>query len=199
MKKYYAAYLLSFALSVVNAGQASAQYALRNVNWWMTKPDVIAAEKRSPSQLTPKSLLFTDVSIGGYNADLHYRFAKKGLREVAYVLNTPHWDEARSYKDYQKLRQELSAKYGKPEDNELWSNHLYQGSPINYGVAASIGHVTFLSKWVKNSTLITLALTGKKFKCTNAITYHYHSLPVKTLMTLKKLRLADERQLTSLN
>ena len=74
--------------------------------------------------------------------------------------------------DYEKLKKNLSIKYGEPvEDATNWKNNLFKSRPDSWGTAVGMGHLSFFAKWETTTTEILLALTGDNFKETLLIKY----------------------------
>ena len=88
--------------------------------------------------------------------------------------------------DYRQLRELLYRKYGKPSevaldstqkptenflDDMSWRNDLYRDDFEDWGLAVSIGQVTFSASWVSNRAEIDLILCGDNYDITLAIEY----------------------------
>lgn len=150
-----------------------AQHSFRNVDWLMSKADVIAAEKRKPDQVQGNKIVYQNVTAGSFKADLVYSFNKTGLYEGSYIIKTVHSDNSQYYEDYLRLKRTLVAKYGESNDREKWYNSLYKDEPESYGLAAAAGHVFFASSWEKDATKAVLIFTGDNFKPSLAVMYSY--------------------------
>lgn len=157
----------------------SGQPDFRNINWSMSKAQVLASEKKEPVLLDANYIVYIEVPVGVFKADLIYDFGKSGLKAAMYIFREEHSDQSRYYDDYEYLKQGLTIKYGKPIfDDTRWLNELYKDNPQNYGLAASAGHVTFYNTWQKGSNTITLMFSGDNFKTRTTISYKYRFAPI---------------------
>ena len=93
--------------------------------------------------------------------------------------------------DFNKLKEILTKKYGKPiEDERLWKNDLYRDDPQYWGFAISLGHLIYLATWetpatdTTDTTIITLLLNGENFEimfCIEYLSKNLHKLEEKAI------------------
>ena len=136
----------------------------RNTSWGMNKAQVVRLEgsptlRENSEGLDiiqyPQKILDMDCMIG-------YVFADNKLAKAKYSFLANHADKKRYFDDYQKIRDILSQKYGKPEtDRTLWHDKEHRNDPLNWGKALSLGHLEFNSHWLDSETEIQLRLYGK--------------------------------------
>jgi hypothetical protein len=64
-----------------------------------------------------------------------------------------------------------------------WKSSLYKDDPEDWGLAISIGHVSWIARWDLSETTICLLLTGDNFKIMLGLLY---STKIEELIKLKK-------------
>ena len=62
--------LMVLSLSCFGQKSVASGFDVRSVRWWMSKAQVIAAEKRKPNEQTLERLLFNYVKVGEDYANL---------------------------------------------------------------------------------------------------------------------------------
>ena len=133
----------------------------RNTRWGMNKVQVVRIE-RSPNHREnsggldiiqyPQKILNMDCMIG-------YVFADNKLAKAKYSFLANHEDKNQHIHDFEKVRDILIQKYGKPAaEKALWQDKMYKDDHSNWGLALSLGHVEFNSRWRDSETEIQLRL-----------------------------------------
>lgn len=145
----------------------------------MTKEQVMASEGRKPDIKQPNALIYAGVKAGDFLTNLLYKFTDQGLISATYFIRATHSAEAAYYEDYKQLLGTIADKYGTPKTtNEEWINEIYKNDPSHYGLAVAAGHVSFVSIWATDNTLIRLVFNGDNYKTNLAVVYSYPSAVV---------------------
>ena len=157
----------------------------RKVSWGMSKDEVRRLETGELIHEDQGSLFFS-ASIANLNAWIIYVFAAGICVRAKYSIQEQHANQNLFLNDYRQLRELLYRKYGKPSevafdstqkptenflDDMSWRNDLYRDDFEDWGLAVSIGQVTFSASWVSNRAEIDLILCGDNYDITLAIEY----------------------------
>jgi hypothetical protein len=142
-----------------------AKTHFRNTCWGMNKAQVVRIEgnpdyRENSGGLDiiqyPQKILNMDCLIG-------YVFAENKLAKAKYSFLANHKDNNQYIYDFEKIRDILKQKYGKPEDEKtLWQNKAYQSDRSNWGLAVSQGHLEMNATWQDSETEIELRLYGER-------------------------------------
>lgn len=158
----FLAILLS--LSITYSISQAQDYDFRQTRWGMSKLQVKNSENSQPL-FDKKGELTYSVKIAGINAFAAYYFVDSILVKSAYVFEQNYSNRNDYIRDYKKVKDILTRKYGDPiMDETVWRNDLYRDDPQDYGFAISIGHLVYRSKWITPNTEIKLVLHGNKYK-----------------------------------
>jgi len=155
--------------------QSKQQYDFRKANWRMSKEQVKATEDKRPDLEEDTKLLYK-VKIGENNFLCVYSFLKDKFYRSTYLFNETHTNKNDYIDDYERLKNVLIKKYGKPTtDRAVWKNNLYKDDKQDWGTAISIGHLEYRTLWMKlvdrDIIEITLLLTGDNYKISLGILY----------------------------
>lgn len=155
--------------------QSKQQYDFRKANWRMSKEQVKATEDKRPDLEEDTKLLYK-VKIGEDNFLCVYSFLKDKFYRSTYLFNETHTNKNDYIDDYERLKNILIKKYGKPTtDRAVWKNNLYKDDKQDLGTAISIGHLEYRTLWMKlvdrDIIEITLLLTGDNYKISLGILY----------------------------
>lgn len=137
----------------------------RSTRWGMNQAQVVRLEG-SPNYREnsggldiiqyPQTILDMDCMIG-------YVFADNKLAKAKYSFLANYEDKNQYIREYEKIRDILVQKYGKPEaERILWQDKQHEDSQSNWGLALSLGHCEFNSQWQDSETVIQLRLYGGK-------------------------------------
>lgn len=93
-----------------------------------------------------------------------YEFRHESLIRGQYVLLQRPLNGLNEFIGYyQTLKEQLTAAYGSPtNDQTLWNNDLYQPIPSYWGVAVMMGFLHYHATWQTEDGTITLELTGNR-------------------------------------
>ena len=147
----------------------------RSSHWGDNKSDVILQEGQ-PNIFAGQEGADDNYSFNTFVADMHcqvcFQFIEDKLVSGVYYFKQSHTNQNDFIKDYNNLFELLSKKYGAPiKDEEIWSNELYRDELDQYGFAVSIGHLSYLARWIDDVTEINLALMGDNYQADLILTY----------------------------
>lgn len=150
---------------------SDAGFHFRKTRWGMSREQVTASESSGEAQKFTNGLIYKDV-LATHKVLVAYIFVTDKLVRTKYIIDEKHSNKTEFYLDYKSLQKLLIAKYGEPsEDETVWLDDLYQDKPDSWGLAASIGHVTFYTQWDRPETSIFLFLNGDNYKIEFGIEY----------------------------
>jgi hypothetical protein len=153
----------------------SDQKDFRKTTWGMNSSQIISSEGKQPKdQNTSGSLqclVYLD-EIANLHCNVLYVIAYDKLVHGVYEITETHTNDTDYLSDYNKLKEALLNKYGKPVKDIIdWKDGLYKSDPPHWGTAVAVGHMRMFSFWETPRTKITLALFGDNFKISLVIDY----------------------------
>lgn len=162
--------LLISALALISF-TTFAQTDFRKSTWGMSKSQVKQIEAVEP--LTDvKDMLVCSSKLASLETLIGYIFVEGKLVRGIYQFGDKHTNRNDYIDDYKKLKELLTKKYGSPKkDDVVWKNDLYKGDVQNYGMAISIGHLSYYSSWTTDRTKIALFMYGENFEIDTALEY----------------------------
>ncbi|MBA7515713.1 hypothetical protein ES705_07756 [subsurface metagenome] len=147
------------------------QYDFRKVNWGMSKEEVKATEDKEPDSEFDNSLVYY-AKIDGDDYLCGYTFLEDKLHNTGYVFIGEHSNKNDYIQDYKNLKEILTKKYGKPwSDRTTWDNDLFKDDRSQWGLAVSIGHLSYGNIWETSTTYITLWLDGDNYEISLGVAY----------------------------
>jgi hypothetical protein len=148
-----------------------AEKNFRKSAWGMSVEQVKATETSKPKFEDSKLLVYSD-SVSGLSVDVAYIFVNNKLIRTKYVVSEKHSNKTDYIDDYKKLKTSLSNKYSKPvSDKQYWKNDLYKSDSSEWGMAVSIGHLSYFCSWENANSSILLYLTGDNYVINLGIEY----------------------------
>jgi len=149
----------------------------RGTKWGMSSEQVKSLEKAKLvksdhiNNLGLDVLIYSD-SVGGLDCGIIYYFAENKLVEGRYIFMSEHSNKNLYIQDFKDINEAIKGKYGKPkEDKKTWLDSLYEDDLENWGLAVSIGHLIFQTKWSFQDSEILHILKGDNFKITHMVAY----------------------------
>lgn len=175
-RRIFIAIALLCLLSVAAEAQDQDGYDFRKTSWGMSVAQVKASENRVPldedSDATYDKTIVYKESVAGLDATAGYQFISNKLVRGGYVINELYVNKNQHIRDYTKIKEILTRKYGAPSiDRIVWINDLFKDDPQDYGTAVSAGHLLYLSTWQTPSTEILVTLSGKNFDVALVVVY----------------------------
>ena len=147
------------------------QYDFRKANWGMSRKEVKATEGKEPDSELDDSLVYY-VKIDGDDYLCGYTFLEDKLYNTGYVFIGEHSNKNDYIRDYKNLKEILTKKYGKPwSDRTTWDNDLFKDDRSQWGLAVSIGHLSYGTLWDTPKTYITLGLSGDNYEISLLVAY----------------------------
>ncbi|TYB31291.1 MAG: hypothetical protein FXF47_04990 [Candidatus Mcinerneyibacterium aminivorans] len=187
MKKY----LLIFVVLIFVVGLSAEDYDFRNVNWGMSKTEVKRREDAKLFQDKSTSLAYK-TQLKNHDALLVYNFWNNKLAGSAYSIIDNYLNKNNYIEDYKELKRLLEKKYGNPSyEDIIWKNDLYKDDPSHYGMAISVGHLIYTSRWKTNSEKIVIILDGENYKVSLMIAYYSNQYAKKILKDDEKEAMED--------
>lgn len=151
---------------------ASAAFAdgFRGAKWGDSMEAVLAQEGKPVSQ--SKTDLYYKVKVAGLDTLVAFQFDEKGLYSGFYSFTGHYTNKNQHLSDYDKLKDLLTEKYGKPiDDDVVWRQDLYKDNPSRWGTAVSAGHLVFNADWQTDATRIRMRLSGEGYEVHHGILY----------------------------
>ncbi len=170
MKKIFFVFITS--IFFVYSGICTAEdFTFRNTKWGMTIEDVKASE---PLVIAKEdgNILGYKTSVIGKDVFLIYFFTDNKLTRARYALAVTHSNKNDFISDYNDFKKILIKKYGDPvEDESIWRNDLYKSDYQSFGMAISVGHLIYYSKWSTDDTEINNMLMGENYDISCIVEY----------------------------
>lgn len=158
----------------------SDQYDFRKTNWGMSKEQVEATEDKE-SYAENDIMVAYRVEIDAKDFLCIYQFLEDKLFFSGYVFEGEHTNENDYIHDYKEIKEILIKKYGESDKKKLkflynreeiyWENDLFEKRESDWGMAVSIGHLSYSSIWETPTTRIELILDGDNYKISLRIRY----------------------------
>lgn len=145
-------------------------YDVRKVNWGMSRSTVENIE--TAARLKDVDVLAYNVKLAGLDTLLVYDFFQDELSSVRYVFVNQHTDNGDFINDFDKLKDNLSKKYGKSlDDKRYFSDDLYDDTPAEWASALERGKLSFFTNWDNANTKVLLALFGDNYEVRFSLEY----------------------------
>jgi hypothetical protein len=143
----------------------------RVAKWGDSKEIVIQKEGKENSSSSDRIYLFSDF-VAGMSCDVAYIFTNDKLTMAKYIFNPNHTNTNDYISDFRNLVNLMTEKYGEPKYNAPeWKKSLYKKDLDKYGLAISLGHLSYSAGWSEETTQITVALYGENYEVTLMIQY----------------------------
>jgi len=182
MKKFF---ILSF-LFIALVGMVQA-HDFRKTDWGMNASKVKEVETNKLFKETEEILVYNAV-VAGYKCLIYYNFAYDKLISARYQVVEKYDDLNKYVIEYNRVKNGLSAKYGKAiEDEIVWKNDTYRSDFPNWGLAISKDQMLFYSSWATDRTDIFYILNGEKSVMDFSIEYYSKELsPLENRLRYKR-------------
>jgi len=157
--------------------QKDGTHDFRNTRWGMSPAQVKLTENSTPvseTQLPPYDLAVSyKGKYEGFDAEIGYLFTNDRLVLGGYAMTNKYPDPNQYIKDYEKLKGVLTAKFGKPaQDEKTWSEEPHTEKPEQYGKAVTDGKLILQSSWNMPETQIFLTLEGGNVNTILSVLYY---------------------------
>lgn len=159
-----------------NTDSSITSFDFRKANWGMTKEQVKKAETGKLEGEQDDHLTYSD-HVAGKNVKITYTFRNHVLVRCSYMFKEEHTNKNLFISDYEEIKRILSDRYGPPSAEHVnWANHIYRDDPAKWGIAVSLGHLSYLSFWDTNTTKLYHVLLGNDHKIALGTTYESKEL-----------------------
>lgn len=151
----------------------------RKTKWGMTKSAVIKSEtaEKVKSEKEYTDMLAYNTTVSGLDSYLVYFFVNNKLWKSRYAFNEEHTNKNDYISDFDKIKDVLIKVYGTPKkDNIFWGNDLYKDDYSEWGLAISLGHLSYFTIWETKTTKIVLFLNGDNYKIESGVEYSSKNL-----------------------
>jgi hypothetical protein len=159
MKTVFLTIAASILISSYLAGQNTGG-DFRGFKWGDSFAKVQNDEKAKFVKIDKDDLLMYQDEVAGSDFDVIYEFNDNNkLVNGAYVFSKKYVNPQLYLQDYNKFKEILSSKYGKPsQESEVWGSNVVRSDKGNYGQAVSDGELTLISTWSTDRTVIKITL-----------------------------------------
>ena len=186
--------LSSFSVMIIGLlllGGASQVQDFRETAWGMSPSQVKHAENLRLESQDRETMTYKG-ALAGLESEVVYHFADDRLVEGQYVITHKHWEREGYIEAYANLKNLLTQKYGEPViDETKWTNHQYEHTESQWGLAVAMGQLTYQCVWETERTVISMKLWGSDdIEINHEITYRERGveIPVKgDKQTLRQL------------
>ena len=148
---------LVFAMGLLSQTGLSwgEDYDFRLTRWGMTQNDVIAAEEKMDPVERSESIITYKTQVLNRNVLLQYLFVQDKLVGAKYKLDDNYLNSNHFMRAYDQFKQKVTEKYGPPSKNATkWLNATYKNNRQKRGLALSLGHIKYVTKWkIQNTTI----------------------------------------------
>lgn len=134
----------------------------RNIDWGMTKQQVIALEDGEIIKSVISTTLNYQISIQGIIVEISYWFRDGGLYLAICDFPDVTFDDYNEYISFfNDVKAYFTQLYGHPaKTEEIWENERFKNQPEKYGFALSQEHFHRRISWENEPTEIMLTLSG---------------------------------------
>lgn len=162
--------LLFLCISLVCKAQ---KHDIREVNWGWSMSKVKDAEKLKILKQDVQRIIY-EGTLDNKNFDIDYQFINSKLVRVFYLYEGKHVNMNSYIEDYNDLKKILADKYNNNiYDSTIWKDDLFKDKAEDVGLACSVGHVVFHSRWISNDekTQVDLVCGGENYTITLGVIY----------------------------
>lgn len=152
---------------------------------WGEGIDEVKARENTDLVLEKDDLLAYKTAVGGLSSLAVFDFVDGHLVMGRYVIDVEHANQNSFLTDFNSLKELLKKKYGPTStSNAYWHNELFHDDYSQWGLAISVGHVSFFEAWDEAETHIELQLHGDNHQVKLCVMYQSHAL--KHLLDAKR-------------
>lgn len=154
---------------------AQSQHALREVDWGMSRSEVVAAEKpRQPTENRPDRLRYTNVKLDDKSYALNYEFRNNKLVVAEYYFRSNKATRQSAINAYLSFNEILTEKYGQPL-SPYKIEDLTKQAPAHRVMLTVMSETPLFKIWDRPSHFITLTYLEAEDDNLEAamVTYYY--------------------------
>jgi hypothetical protein len=109
-----------------------------------------------------ENLIVYNSNVLDMDAYIAYIFVNDTLTRGKFIFREDHTNKNDFIYDYKKLQSLLIKKYGIANVNDtIWKDDLYKDDKEDWGLAISMGHLTYFTTWVTDDIELILHLSGE--------------------------------------
>ncbi len=143
----------------------------RTCDWGASIAKIKAVEGQDSIHETDDFLMY-EVRVGGFPANLVFKFVNGMFHAGWYSFKQEHADRNDFLADFDVLKNLMTTKYGKEaEIKDYWFNELYRDDYAERGLAIAAGHHSIFIKWDDLETDVTLQITGDNYEISLMLIY----------------------------
>lgn len=172
---------LTFAATCVCAEESTTPvYDFKTFTWGASIEEVKTVEGEPLTSGKVNGLdaeyIVYETNAVGLDMILAYYFCDDGLFQVRYVLSEDHSNEDLYIDDYEKFRNALTKKYGKPLlDWVNWNDdsmkEYYQENGKSMGDAVCYGYCSYITWYSSDRTNITMSMSADNYEISMTVDY----------------------------
>lgn len=152
------------------------------MKWGSSKKQILEMEGRPLVQEKTKGLDIMKYRQKLINLDcnISYVFSANKLTGTRFSFNTEYLDKNAYLEDYQKVKDALVQKFGRPVEEAMdWRDTTFKDEIGAWGEAISLGHLELSSRWLTAKTEIEAVLSGENEEI--FLTVNYFGRPLREL------------------
>lgn len=162
----------------ISTAVEETKFDFRTITWGMNEAQVKETERSEISEI--ENGFAYKGKVVGLDCKIIYQFVENKLYVAGYIFTELHTNYNLWIDDYQKIKELLIKKYGKPIKSDVfWASDLYKkmwGNGQNFGTAVSMGYLTYYAEWDTPKTKIWVGLKGDNFVIDFRIIYESKEL-----------------------
>ena len=171
--------LLILVISTLVLFAEEAKYDFRKTNWGMNETQVKEIEGNEILETYEDGFAYKN-KVGGLDCKVIYQFVENKLYIAGYLFTELHTNYDLWIDDYQKIKDLLIKKYGKPiKSGMFWTSDSYKkmwGNDQNLGTAVGMGYLVYYTEWDTPKTKIWIGLKGDNLDIDFRVTYESKEL-----------------------
>lgn len=169
-------FVFSLSLTILAKEQV---YDFRKTSWGMSMEQVKEIEGNEILEAYEDGFAYKN-KVGGLDCKVIYQFVENKLYIAGYLFTELHTNYDLWIDDYQKIKDLLIKKYGKPiKSGMFWASDSYKkmwGNDQNLGTAVGMGYLVYYTEWDTPKTKIWIGLKGDNLDIDFRVTYESKEL-----------------------
>ena len=159
--------------------------------WGMSEKQVQKLYKKARREKGAEGL-FLKTEVAGRDAYVQFSFFEGKLSMVGVIFTGTFVNKNKHIDDWTTLDELLTSKYGTPSPSgPLWDDDLYRDDPGNWGMALTLGRVTWVSYWQVGGTDMVHSLRGENRSIYHVILYQSRATKAAQAAKAKQDRMGD--------
>ena len=170
--------LMLFATSAYSEESNPTQFDFKRFMWGAALEEVVDFEGTylASDKVKDDTVIIYRTTAVGLDVILGYYFCDDGLYQVVYSLDEEHTHGESYINDYEKFRDALTKKYGKPLfDRIKWNDNsmkeYYQENRKSQGDALTYGYCSYSTGYQTDRSLIAMSMNSDNYEISTTIVY----------------------------